>query len=224
MQPLTLEENLIQGQLQNNASIFACNYFAIISPKRVLVGKEKCGEEVWTWENPVEAAHMGHVGIDGENTDSFLNTRAFIQAWRMLIKSNVLWGYDWSVKVDPDAIFFPNRLRDHVRPHNGKEVYVANCNNEGPKLYGAVEVFSKQAMRTYEKHVEECMKLNWHIWGEDFYMQTCLNMVHVGQIQDYNLVGDQRCVAAACTDASRVAYHPYKDPSSYWQCWEQSPK
>lgn len=225
MQPGSLELNLVQGQFENNASIFTCNDYSVISPKKVLLGRNQCGAEVWTLVNPSAVASIGHYGQDGDTTSSFLNTMTFIRAWDLLLSENKIWKSDWAVKVDPDAVFFPARLREHVRAHTGRPVIILNCFWENTaKLFGAIEVFSKQAMLRYQQGEQKCKALDWHGWGEDYYMQTCMKLLEVESVEDYSLVGDDRCKHHACTDNKVVAYHPYKDPAAYWTCFGASPK
>jgi len=223
MQPDTGEEDLIRYQLKRRANIFACNEFAVISTKSIELGKiNETG--VLTWVNPATKVTMGQYGVNGQKTDSFLNTQTFLLAWDTLMGSGKLWQYDFVVKVDPDAVFFPDRLRKHLEEHTGQSVYVPNCGKwgSGPKLYGSVEVFSVPALRIYQKRVEDCKNLPWKGWGEDYYMQHCMDMLGVQMAPDFNQVGDERCVAAPCSDWTKVAYHDFKKPEQWQKCFEEA--
>merc|ERR1712012_202751 len=63
--------------------------------------------------------------------------------------------HDWTVKVDPDCVFFADRLRNHIndlRPPPYMPLYLKN-NDMDPGLgnrgfLGAVEIFSTIAMQT----------------------------------------------------------------------------
>lgn len=226
MQPRGPENSLVVGQLSNNASIFACNEYTVVSPERMLLGMDECGAEVWTLVNPAPVDHLGHIGLEpGVTTNSFLNALTFIHAWNLLTAGDKLWRNDWTVKADPDAVFFPDRLRGHVRAHTGRATYLLNCYwANAAKLFGALEVFSKQAMQLYQAGQSRCRTLKWHGWGEDLYIQKCMELLGAEAFNDFDLVGDNRCKAAACTDDRVVAYHPFKDPASYWACYAQSPK
>merc|ERR1712228_1044623 len=98
----------------------------------------------------------------------------FMVAFDTILKDTVgrVWKNDFLVKVDPDAVYFPDRMRQHVKAHVGQAVFFQNCLNGGvAKLYGALEVYSKEAMQMYEPGQGSCRnKLNWHGWGEDMYM------------------------------------------------------
>merc|ERR1719221_348044 len=115
----------------------------------------------------------------------------FLQAWDALKADGRLWAYEWTVKADPDAVLLPDRLRDHLRPitsHEGRCVYILNCNRYAPSflLYGAVEVYSKKAVGAYFHGEEICKKFHWQGWGEDYFMQTCLDRLGVGSVGDYS--------------------------------------
>jgi len=55
-------------------------------------------------------------------------------------------------------------------------------------------------------------------------MQSCMHLLHVEAVEDFSLVGDDRCKRIECTDDKVVGYHPYKDPAAYWTCFGASPK
>lgn len=221
MQPNTSEVPLLRLQLARRANIFSCNYAAVISTKKILLGNMD-GVEVWTWVNEAKEVPMGTNGVDGSTTDSFLNTEIFLIGWETLMYSQQIWPYDFVVKVDPDSVFFPERLRDHVSAYVGKKVYFSNCGKWGGQvlLYGSLEVFSIGAMRSYEQHVKDCRALPWHGWGEDYYMQHCMDMMGVENVPDTNQVGDDRCVAAECWDLSRVAFHDFKTAAEWDECYK----
>jgi len=215
------EEELVRMQFQNRISIFQCDSALVISTERMLLGELE-GKAVYTWANPSPAASKGTRGVNGSTTDSYLNTHTFIKAWEMLMGSGVVWSFDFVVKVDPDAVFLPERLRGHVKPHMGKDVYFANCGKWGGQvlLYGAVEVFSSQALRRYWENNSTCASIPWQGWGEDYYLQQCMDALSVESVPDLLQVADKRCVDAPCSDYTKVAFHDYKDPKEYLHCYE----
>jgi len=222
MQIGSYEEKLISFQLKRRSSIFACNGYAVISSKKKKIGTID-DNDVYTWYNPAKPVGMGRYGVNGAKTDSFLNTQTFLQAWDTLMHSKHLWPYDFVVKVDPDAVFFPDRLRPRVKDYVGQPVYFSNCPKYAkPQLYGSIEVFSVPAIGAYQDRVEECKRLPWQGWGEDYYMQHCMDMIGVRDIMDNNQVGDDRCLPSACTDWQKVAFHDFKDPKSWEECFEQA--
>jgi len=220
MESGSYEEGLIEMQFKRRANIFACNGYAVISKKRSVIGHID-NTSVETWYNPEDEVKMGEYGVNGQKTDSFLNTGTFVMAWDTLINSGQIWAYDFIIKVDPDAVYFPDRIRKRLEDHVGKKVYVPNCGKwaSGPKLYGSVEVFSVPAVAEYARRIQECKALPWQGWGEDYYMQHCMDMLGVMQVADFEQVGDDRCVPAPCSDWTRVAYHDFKTLDSWMDCF-----
>jgi len=238
------EEELAKMQLKNGASIFACNDFTVTCAQKRLLGTDKEGNEVHTVVNPENGkVPLGDVS-KGATTTSFLNVLIFMKAWDILIDEGKVWAHDWTVKVDPDAVFFPARLRPQLKGHTGSSFppsYVLNCKEKHwkqtdkqghghftfvPKLYGAVEIYNKKALGLYQDVHKRCLKeLQWRQWGEDMYMRECMNLLGAAKVVDYELVGDDRCPEnphSSCWDANRPAYHPYKDVNSWFRCWNQS--
>jgi len=213
----------MKNQLRKKAGIFGCNDFAVISDHKESLGLGSPGcHEVWTWVNKVPAVRVGKYGVNGMTTNSWLNALTFIIAWDTLISSNHLWAHDWVVKVDPDAIFLPDRLRTKLTPLTGGPRFLLNCNDHGPKIFGALEVFSVPAIRKYQQQIGICKGMNWQGWGEDMYMQECMKRLAVPGVVDFALVGDSRCGFAPCTDGTRVAFHAFKDIPSWNGCYQQA--
>merc|ERR1712060_427497 len=109
----------------------------------------------------------------------------------MFIHSGALWSHDFVVKADADAVFFPDRLRPRLHSFVGQRIYTANCGKwpSVPLLYGSIEVFSVPAIQEYASRIQECKDLPWQGWGEDYYMQQCMDLLAVTQAQDFEQVG-----------------------------------
>merc|ERR1719436_705774 len=120
------ERELVEKQLKMRVGIFACDKYAVLSLKRARLGKDAKGDHVWTLKAEAGDDEKGKYGVDGATTRSFLNTFTFIKAWDRLIEEGLIW-HDWVVKVDPDTVVPPDRLRTHLAPHTGDAVYFANC-------------------------------------------------------------------------------------------------
>lgn len=221
MSPQPAEVQLVSEQFYRRASIFACNGYTVISKLAMSIGRDSCGREVYTWHNDVEASDMGDWKT-GAATSSFLNTQTFLLAWDSVLASNKWQGHDWVVKVDPDCVFFPDRLRAHLVSIQTAPIFILNCDKLGGRMYGALEVFSVPAVQKYHDNVPQCKNMDWHEWGEDLYMESCMRGLGVEGISDFNMVGDDRCTPADCLDTSRAAFHPYKESSDYWGCFVES--
>jgi len=230
VRPWGYEPGLVQAQYRRGASIFNCDTYAVLSS----------GEDVDL--GPVKAlfipdtdpgADVGDLTHMGTTTNSWLNTWIFMQAWKVVHKETTAIQHDWTVKVDPDAVFFPERLRFHVADHTpaggGASLYFMNCNREfggqhtGAKLFGSLEVFSRKALKAYMTGAGKCEEeLDWKGWGEDYFMSHCMDHLGVGRVEDFGMLSDKRCWWTECTDTWKVSFHDFKDEDSYFECWEKS--
>jgi len=170
---------------------------------------------------------MGNLHKKGVTTNYWLNTKTFLQVWTLLEEKDQRYKrHDWVVKVDPDAVFFPNRLCLKLKTHTftGGNLFVMNCDKYHKiALYGSLEIFSLRAFDTYLKGTQSCQKdLPCHGWGEDYFMSHCMDMLKVGRLHDFTLIGDKRCHYAPCTDISKVVYHDYKNLTDWMKCWHDS--
>merc|ERR1711920_284318 len=97
-----------------------------------------------------------HAFIDGEQTatagwGSYNNIDAFTRVWKKVQDDGRWMKHDWIVKVDADAVFFPDRLKlhlDKLRTPRGSRVYLRNIDYEF-KFMGALEVLTRQALERY---------------------------------------------------------------------------
>jgi len=221
---------LVKEQQKRRVSIFACDEYAVFSDggKPQPVGEDPGGAEIMTIVIPPIKESIGNMAA-GATTNSWLNTKTFLQVWDLAKKDGRIEKHDWTVKVDPDAVFFPDRLRTHLASHTNKDanLYVMNCNRFAEvALYGSIEIFSKKALETYLAGQDSCRRtLPWQGWGEDFFMSHCMDMLRVGRVYDFGLLSDKRCFYSPCSDTSKVVYHDYKDASphgAWFQCYDQS--
>jgi len=209
---------LVRSQLAQGVSIFGCEAWAVYSDKN-------------TWLTPGPPVRLESVKLNTSlqaktgRVEHILNTEVFVRAFEAVRADPKFKASDWVVKVDPDAVFFPQRLKQHilrVAPARGGALYFINC-KASFGLFGALEVFSKRAMETYSDGVHHCKaKLDWKEWGEDLWMRRCMDLLNVQHVNDFKLLSDAYCGAqpSPCT-AHSVAFHPFKAPETYFTCWRQ---
>jgi len=210
------ELDLVKSQVKKGVGVFACDEFAALSDTKLPLG-----EGLETLKIPP----CEHVGVSKDGTAA--NTLIFMQAWGVIYE-DVRWrAHDWILKVDPDAVLLPDRIRTHLRPHTGKNAYVKNCNKYSgpgwPMMFGSLEAFSQKAMTTYYENAERCRtELQWQAWGEDLFMGNCLDMLKVDAIGDFGIIGDNVCNGAHCGDGTTGAYHPFKSEEKWFECYNEA--
>jgi len=213
---------LILNQLHAGVGIFACDDQVLFSDAATEVPETQVLPNFWA-----------ELQVPGALTASWVNTKGFMDAWVWIISNGRMDAHDWVAKVDPDAVFFPDRLKIHLddgrfkgaaKSENG--VYLKNCFS-GPdlQLYGSLEVLSSRAVRALGPAVDNCRNiLDYERMGEDMWLQRCLDQIGVASVEDYDgLVADGYCPRGpkGCW-AQVAAFHPFKLPAQWSECYRQA--
>jgi hypothetical protein len=223
------EEALMKAQFDAKVSIFKCDEWAVFSNRPV---------ELWngglkTFAIPGRPAKLGPVPGHPDWT-MMLNVNVFLRAWSKIGKLGHFRNHDWTVKVDVDAVFIPQRLRTRLAQHMRfqqvspeDEVYFRNCAMFN-SLQGPVEVFSKGAVERFLQHgnKETCLKdvvPDAATIGEDWFMKLCMDLLNVQAIGDWRLLSDGKCgewqTSTMCgARKDTVVFHPFKDATRYFKC------
>jgi len=225
MRPTGHERDLVSAQIAKGWSIFACDRYILFSNISMLLGPRP-PKQVQTTIIPTDlhaASGRGHHSLNG---------LIFVRAWEWVGLDGSYRGYDWVVKVDPDCVFFPSRLRWRLKHtlQSGHEeatsgVYIRNCGaSAGSSLMGSVEALSRKAVEVFSHGLRGCMaQLAPQHEGEPKFVQLCLD--HHGVKHKYlpTLVGDEYCEGhpRPCND-KRVAFHPFKTLREYDLCVVQA--
>lgn len=211
------ELDLVKALLAKNVGIFGCDQFAVLSDKILPLSKGVHSLQI----PPCET-----VGVSKDGTAA--NTLIFMKAWTVIYEDMRWRAHDWVIKADPDAVLLPDRLRTHLKPHTGKNVFVKNCmkyTGPGwPMMFGSLEAFAYKAMEAYFKDGHICKDtMDWQAWGEDLFMGNCLEQkLGVSAVYDGGLIGDNVCKGANCADGNTAAYHPFKSAEKWFKCYEEA--
>jgi hypothetical protein len=207
------ERRLLKLQYEKGWSIFGCDDHAVYSSEVIKISS---GLQTHLVNHDLKCEIGGEYHL-------CLNTEIFIAVWKTVLESGRPRNADWTVKVDPDSVFLPDRLRTilskHPDPPQG--VYLNNCKFG---LHGPVEVFSRNAMQTYLARNNDCIngKLDWKYWGEDMYMDQCLwKVLNVLRVKEYDLISEDHCQKTddwkLCA-TGHTTFHPFKEPDGYRAC------
>jgi len=231
------ELDIMRTQLFLGASIFGCEDYRVYS-------------DVETWISPGNVSTIKVNDVDGDfhfakrkKAGTWVNSNMHIAAWKM-IKDEGAWAKrDWVVKSDIDAIFIPIRLRQKLGQvevtDNG--IYLENCKWEYYGFFGALEVVSHDAAATYMANLDDCKaNLNYkqgqkstgnQPWGEDVFMQRCMDLHGVDKVAAYDISTDSACQAYRpkdqrknskwkpdCATTYTAGIHHFKKPKDYFEC------
>jgi len=216
------EMDIMKNQIGQGSGIFQCDGWALLSTDEpTVLGKTPDGIEGKTMQ-----VAMAEITTSVDGTAG--NAELFINCWNVIVQDGRWNNYAWTVKVDPDAVLMPDRLRIHLADHVLENVYVVNCNKfpdspNFPMMYGSLEIYSWKAIQTYANGMSQCMEdmgSMLPLWGEDYFMTHCLDHIGVGRIADFASVGDNVCLGANCGDQWVAAFHPFKSVGDWQQCWD----
>jgi len=164
--------------------------------------------------------------FDGLEGGSVHNIQSFIRAWN-LVKDDGRWkDNDWSIKVDPDAVFFPDHFRKKVewqyRTPQGATIYLRNTFYKF-KFLGALEALTREAMEVYFERSWECEAKLGQQGGEDYWLLQCLEGLGMDYQTDESLLHDKYAADENCGDPNGVAHHFFKkiEGGDGWDsCWD----
>jgi len=220
----TFELSLARQQFSTKVSVFACDESIVFSDG------EKEQELGRNYHNiPVTTVLMNGRKRPAE-AGLWPNTDDFLQIWSYLHQDGRILNHDWTAKVDPAAVFFPDRLRGILKSYTHKtgwSLYVANCNTKGaPGLSSPLETFSKAALQTFFRDIKKC-RASFPTQGlaENVFTMKCMDMLGVGHVYAENLLSDSRCTFAPCNDGMKAAYYKFSDASrtgAWFRCWHNS--
>jgi len=218
----TYEQGLVEMQLSRGISAFACEAHSILSSSVFDIKAKGPGGE----QRVVTTANIGSMKCRmGGKWNLALNSEIFVRAWKVVFALGIYKQHGWTVKIDPDAVFLPSRLKDRVLGANSSfGVYLNNC-NQG--LHGPIEILSHGGMYMFDEGIMDCeSKLSWEFgtWGEDVFLRHCMRWLKVKQIEDWRLLSEDHCFNAnpakdGCS-SGKVAFHPFKTTDSYVHCLE----
>jgi len=156
---------------------------------------------------------------------TLINTGVFLKVFEWVRDDGEYLKHDWTVKVDPDCVFLPDRLRNHLyglRPPANTAMYLKNNNVKGMgnnNFLGAIEVFSKRAVQIYLDNDKECGKYLGSNSGEDGFFKGCMDALGIGFMWDHDMF-KPNYDPAICTNGKYAAYHPMKYATHWQRCWD----
>lgn len=211
IQPQGYEKDLISLQHKQNASIFACEEHAVYSSTNIEI-------------NPGLHTAIVHTNLTCGLASNPACLEVFIHVWKKVISDGRFRFHDWTVKVDPDAVFFPERLHGVLQHHKESKmgVFLINCRFG---LHSAIQVFSRNAMRAYASSWHRCIRgperLHFELWGKDMFMDRCLSTVlKVKRVKEWSLLNEARCDSKDWNmcESNQVTFHPFKTVKGYHGC------
>lgn len=196
------EQALVDVARGRQAGVFGCDAYKLFTAEK---------SEWKTWDT-------------GQKT--LVNTGAFVKIWDQVKQGIEYLEHDWTVKVDADCVFFPDRLRSHLAGLQApahRPIYIKNApigigvSNGG--FLGAIEILSKTAVQTYLDNAQECIKNIGLESGEDGYMKECMDALGIAYMRD-ELMMHSTVNPTDCQVKEIAAFHPIKIVGNWAGCYE----
>jgi len=233
------ELELLTQQFERKVSIFACDANEVYSDVEVSLGGGFVTKKVTDVKGDWHFAKR-------EETGAWVNTGMFIQVWKAVGEAHAYSNYDWVVKVDPDAVFLPERLRDRIQwmPRTISGSMLQNCQYVDYGFFGNLEVLSVKAFDVLLGSLDTCYtEVDWKVgvkggkygpMGEDLFAEICMAKNGVDKVEAFDISTDGACKAKRPTDQQKnkkwhsdckvktPAMHPFKTPTAYFECLDQT--
>merc|ERR1711972_566714 len=137
-------------------SIFGCEDYRVYSDvQENLDGDEGKVKTIMVTEK--DAQHPFHFA-KRKRVGKWVNSNMFIQAWRDIKQEGAWAKWDWTVKVDIDAVFLPMRLRQYLgqKEVTDNGIYLETCKYVNYGFFGSCAVVSHNAAATYMANLDDC--------------------------------------------------------------------
>lgn len=217
------EQKLVKHQLVQGKGIFQCNDWAVMTNEAVALNRWGAHGFPIIPEgqfDPMDDLASWGVGYTQANSATLR------VAWSALKESEKISKHDWVVKVDSDAVWFPDRLRKHLKAYlpshdNGWDsVFLNNCQLYNTML-GPIEVISKKAALQLVTGMGSCAAVDGSI--EDQFIVDCMHQLGVNSYTDQTLLNDLYCAGTShCIDHWRVAFYPHKSVGNFTACYNEA--
>merc|ERR1719330_622488 len=144
-----------------------------------------------------------------KDSGTWVNWGMFYQIWVKIREVGKWQNADYTVKVDADAVFVPQRLRTWLSSKPGDSphgLYYENCPYVQYGFFGHLEIITKTAVQVLTANLEEChtkfapcanQGCDWKFgpWGEDVFAQRCMDHHYVDKVEAFDVATDGACKA-----------------------------
>lgn len=217
-------EALLGEMKATGTGIFACEEFAVYSNPVIKLGsyrtrlldldlgplarKGKWTTRAWWKEGLGDTAHM------------------YQKLWERVVADGRYAYHAWTVKVAPDAVFLPARLREALRgpelqePQSGNGIFLQSC-LRAVGLHGALEALSRRALEAFVEGRERCNKSADSLLKEEAsWLQSCLLRLGTTRVEQFGLLASEACGSqqwSQCRSHAAV-FHPFDSVDALRRC------
>jgi len=128
MMPFGYEAGLLLEQKRQGVGIFECDEWAVYSNQSMMSDGNPFPFPVHEVKGPNGEPISLFVPLGGR-WHTALNRDVFNQVWLKVVEVDNYRKHDWIVKVDPDSVFFPKRLKQVI----GRRAPLKDVHMQGPE-------------------------------------------------------------------------------------------
>lgn len=235
------EADLLVAQEAKGLGIFGCDAYDVFGDVKVPLGGGYDSVQLLDVENDF-------CKFTREDTGACANTAIHYQAWKAIRKTQKWKDMEWVIKADADAVFIPMRLKGLLAAQKVPEmgIYYENCKGVESGFFGSLEVISARGFAIFADKLEDCKwTLAWDgnpatgwkygPWGEDKFLQECMDKYGVGKLPLFELTYDGACPAdrpegqeknkkfvPPCWNSSAPVTHPLKSVRKWMSCYAET--
>lgn len=231
------EAHLVAQKFLEGIGIFSCNDYILFSSQQsedLFAGwKFQWNLPRWPPGGPTVEILESSLNVpNGGQYATPLNVDLYNEVWQKVFNDGRFADYDWTIKLDMDTVFHPQRLKDvlrvHCPPRPGGQCDAQYLLNDGSNLHSPIEAFTKEAVQALSQSgFDACnseLPSNYTNQSEDAYMQQCLQILGVKGIQEPNLLMDfniHNTVPKVC-EANHGSFFPFWDWGGFMSCMGQA--
>merc|ERR1712088_500445 len=212
----TGNESLVSHELEllnivgdRGAGIFACEQWDVFSDVSVPMNNGYVTIKV---EDVFNEFHQ----LKRKDSGTWVNWGLFYQVWVKIREVGKWQSADYSIKIDADAVFLPQRLRNWLSSKPGDSphgLYYENCPNVQYGFFGHLEIITRRAVEVLTGNLEECHTVFAPCanTGCDWKFGACKADRPKGK-------KDKKWHPTDCSGLTTATAHPLKKPAAFKKC------
>mmetsp|Transcript_34095 Transcript_34095/g.79500 ORF Transcript_34095/g.79500 Transcript_34095/m.79500 type:complete len:635 (+) Transcript_34095:51-1955(+) len=140
------QADLLSNLFVEGIGLFGCDghmLFSSLPAEELFKGSET--KPAWPTSGPI-------VHVLSHSVDQPLGLPAVREVWKRIAEDGRYRRFDWTLKMDPETAFHPDRLRDILSPHCSATDCDAMVLQDGATIPGAMQAMTKAAVAELAKN------------------------------------------------------------------------
>lgn len=220
------ELEILRSQRERGVGVFACDTFAVVGYTEADLGRKLARANI-------SSRTLNHSELTSR--DRVPNRTKDSGVWSAIMLDARFAGHDWYVRIDLDVVFFPARLRWHLRAHDPTTASYVKSPHCGMDASGALEILSRDAVDAYINGADSCHRTFNRLasTSEGRGLEACLALQQVRSIELEDLLSDTTlasrspwspCPVTPCWTPSVVAFRSFISAEEQMRCFDLAVK